>query len=186
MNPATLRRDLSHLGSFGTRGTGYEVDRLFERVDRALALDRIWPIAIVGAGNLGRALAGSGGFTSGGFRVAALVDVDPALVGTTVSGVAVAHLEDLDAIVEREQVAIGVITTPATAAQRVAAQLVAAGVRSLLNFAPALIALPPEVTVRHVDLAAELQVLTFYGARGGERAGPGADAAAAEGSLTSS
>jgi len=165
VNPATLRRDLSQLGSYGTRGSGYEVERLLGQVGRALAVDRDWPVVIVGVGNLGRALARSEGFGSGGFRVAALADVDPAVVGTEVGGVAVEPLERLEEACQREQIAIGVITTPARASQSVAERLIAAGVRSILNFAPVVLSVPSGVVVRQVDLSAELQVLTFYRSR---------------------
>jgi redox-sensing transcriptional repressor len=166
VNAATLRRDLSRLGTFGVRGSGYEVATLLAAVGRALAVDRDWPVAIVGAGNLGRALARSQGFSSGGFRVAVVLDVDPVLVGTDLGGCLVAHLDALEALVAREDIAIGVVTTPASSAQDVADRLVAAGVRSLLNFAPAIVEVPPGVWLRNVDLSAELEVLAFYGARG--------------------
>ncbi|HUZ21784.1 MAG TPA: redox-sensing transcriptional repressor Rex [Acidimicrobiales bacterium] len=165
VNAATLRRDLSHLGSYGTRGTGYDVSHLLGRVDRALALDREWPVAIVGVGNLGRALARSGNFSARGFRVAALVDVDPASVGTTVDGLLVEHLDHLAEAVRRERVEIAVVATPAGAAQDVADRLVGAGVRVILNFAPAVVQVDEGVRLRNVDLAAELQVLAFYGSR---------------------
>jgi redox-sensing transcriptional repressor len=165
VNPATLRRDLSRFGTFGTRGSGYDVGRLLDRVDGALALDRDWPVAIVGIGNLGRALARSRGFRSGGFRVAVLVDLDPSVVGTIVDGIVVEHVDRLGEACAREEVRIGVVTTPASVSQSVAERLVAAGVPSILNFAPVVLAVPDGVTVRQVDLAAELQVLAFYRSR---------------------
>jgi redox-sensing transcriptional repressor len=165
VNAATLRRDLSHLGTYGTPGTGYEVGRLLEMVDKALALGQDWPIVIAGVGNLGRALACSRGFTSGGFRVAALVDVDPLRVGTTVDGTYIAHLDQLEKLVESEGIALGVVATPASAAADVVQRLADAGVRSILNFAPAVVTARPGIVVRHVDLAAELQVLAFYASR---------------------
>jgi redox-sensing transcriptional repressor len=165
VNPATLRRDLSHLGSFGTPGTGYGVEELLDAVHRALTLSREWPILIAGAGDLGRALARSRGFTTGGFRVAALVDVDPERVGTLVNGIAVHHLDELDAVVTREEIRLGVVATPATSAADIVTRLAAAGVRSILNFAPALLTAPEQIVVRNVDLAAELQMLAFYAAR---------------------
>lgn len=165
VNPATLRRDLSHLGSYGTRGTGYEVAQLLDRVDRALAIDREWPVVIVGAGNLGRALARSGNFSARGLRVAALVDSDPAVVGDRVGELVVEHLDQLEAAIAREASAIAVLATPASAAQEVTDRLVAAGVRAILNLAPAVLQAPSRVRLGTVDLAAELQVLAFYGAR---------------------
>ena len=165
VNAATVRRDLARLGSYGTRGTGYDVGQLLDRIERELALDREWPIAVVGVGNLGRALARSGTFASRGFRVAALVDADPRLVGSVVAGVLVEHASRLAEVVRREQIAVALLATPADAAQAAAERLVAAGVRAILNFAPARLLLPADVRLRNVDLAAELQVLAFYGAR---------------------
>lgn len=165
VNAATVRRDLSWLGSYGTRGTGYDAGQLLDRVDRALALDREWPIVVVGVGNLGRALAGSGPFASRGFRVAALLDVDPRTVGTEVAGRVVEHAERLAEVVAREAISVAVIATSPEAAQGVADRLSAAGVRAILNFAPARLSVPDGVRLAYVDLAAELQVLAFYGSR---------------------
>lgn len=165
VNPATLRRDLSRLGSYGIRGAGYEVAILLDEVDKALAIDREWPVAIVGIGNLGRALARSEGFGSRGFRVAALFDVVATVVGTTIADIEVEHLEAIGAACRRERVAIGVITTPASAAQSVCDRLVDSGVHSILNFAPVVLSVPQTVVLRQVDLAAELQVLAFYRSR---------------------
>ena len=160
-----MRRDLSWLGSYGTRGTGYDVRQLLDRVERELALDRDWPIAVIGVGNLGRALAGSGTFASRGFRVAALLDVDPRIVGTSVGGVAVEHGDDLARVVRREKISVAVVATSADGAQSVAERLAKAGVRVILNFAPVRLKLNGDVRLRNVDLAAELEVLAFYGAR---------------------
>jgi redox-sensing transcriptional repressor len=165
VNAATLRRDLSHLGSLGLRGTGYDVPTLLASVRRALALDREWPIAICGAGHLGLALARSEGFNTGRFRVACLFDVDPGKVGMPVGGPVVRHLDELAVAVEQDGIAIGVIATPAAAAQDVATRLAAAGVRALVNFAPVVLQVPPGTRVRQVDLSAELEVLAHYGAR---------------------
>ena len=162
VNSAKVRKDLSHLGSYGTRGVGYDVAYLIHQIRRELGLTQHWAIAIVGIGNLGQALANYGGFAERGFRVAALVDADPARVGERIGDLEVRHVDELPAIVAELDVAIGVIATPAGAAQEVADRLVDAGVRSILNFAPAMIAVPPGVSVRKVDLAVELQILAFY------------------------
>jgi len=159
---AKVRKDLSHLGSYGTRGVGYEVEHLLNEVSRELGLTHDWPVAILGIGNLGRALANYRGLSARGFRVVALVDADPAKVGTRVGDLAVEPVEALSALVAERQVAIGVIATPAEAAQGVADRLVAAGVRAILNFAPTVVVVPPEVSLRKVDLATELQILSFY------------------------
>jgi redox-sensing transcriptional repressor len=165
VNPATLRRDLSHLGSLGLRGTGYDVPMLLASVRRALALDREWPIAICGAGHLGLALARSEGFNTGRFRVASLFDVDPDKIGEVFSGRVVRHLDELPDAVAADGIAIGVITTPRNAAQEVADRLSGAGVRALVNFAPVVLTVPTGSRVRQVDLSAELEVLAHYGAR---------------------
>jgi redox-sensing transcriptional repressor len=141
---------------------GYDVAYLIHQVRRELGLTQDWPVLIAGAGNLGHALANYRGFTARGFRVAALVDVEPALVGERVGELVVRHLDEMDQIVLAGEVAIGVICTPATAAQEVADRMVAAGIRSILNFAPAVISVPPTVTVRKVDLSIELQILAYY------------------------
>ena len=162
VNSAKLRKDLSHLGSYGTRGVGYEVAYLVYQISRELGLTQDWAVAIVGVGNLGRALANYGGFASRGFRAACLVDADPAQVGQRVGGLVVHHLDQLERLIVEHRIAIGVITTPASAAQRVADRLVAAGVRSVLNFAPTVLTVPPDVELRKVDLSTELQILAFH------------------------
>jgi redox-sensing transcriptional repressor len=162
VNAAKVRKDLSHLGTYGTPGTGYDVEYLLGQIERELGLDRDWPVVVVGMGNLGRALARSQGFSSHGFRVAALFDTDPERIGENVAGCVVRHFDELDDVATTQRLAIGVITTPATCAQDVADRLVGAGVGSILNFAPSLLTLPDHVLLRHVDLSIELQVLTFY------------------------
>jgi len=159
---AKLRKDLSHLGSYGTRGVGYDVGELVHHISSTLGLGQRWSVVLVGVGNLGQALAGYGGFDDRGFRVAALVDADPGRVGEVVAGLTVLPLQDLPRVVREQGVSIGVIATPATGAQDVCDRLVAAGVRSILNFAPAVLQVPPGVDVRRVDLSNELQILSFH------------------------
>jgi redox-sensing transcriptional repressor len=162
VNSAKVRKDLSHLGSYGTRGVGYDVAYLIHQVRRELGLTQAWPIVIAGIGNLGQALAGYRGFLRRGFRVVALVDVDPAKIGTEVDGIVIRPTEELPDIVREHRAAIGAITTPASAAQEVADAMVAAGIHSILNFAPVVLSVPARVSVRKVDLAIELQILTYY------------------------
>lgn len=162
VNAAKVRKDLSYLGSYGTRGVGYEVGYLVYQIRRELGLDHDWPVVIVGAGNLGQALAGYGGFGERGFRVAGVVDIDDGKVGSELGGVTVAPLSDLGKIVAACGVSIGVVATPPSAAQDAADLLVAAGVTSVLNFAPVMLAVPIGVTVRKVDLAVELQILSYH------------------------
>jgi redox-sensing transcriptional repressor len=162
VNSAKLRKDLSHLGSYGTRGVGYDVEYLDYQISRELGLTQDWAVVIVGVGNLGHALANYGGFASRGFRIAGLLDADRARVGEEIVGLAVRHFDDLEQLVRDELVSIGVIATPASAAQTVADRLVAAGVTSILNFAPTVLAVPDHVDVRKVDLSIELQILAFH------------------------
>jgi redox-sensing transcriptional repressor len=171
VNAATVRRDLSHLGSWGTRGTGYEVAQLLARVDRALGIDKDSPVVVIGVGSLGRALARSGNFSARGLRVAALIDVDPEIVGSEVGGILVEHVDALELAVKREDAVIAVLATPADVAQSLADRLAGAGVRAILNLAPVVLKATPGVRLGTVDLAAELQVLAFYGAQD-ERARP--------------
>jgi redox-sensing transcriptional repressor len=162
VNAAKVRKDLSYLGSYGTRGVGYEVAYLIFQIQRELGLTHDWPVVIVGAGNLGQALAGYGGFGERGFPVAAIVDVDPAKVGTVLGGVRVRAVDELPQIVTSKRINIGVVATPSVAAQDAADRLVAAGVTSILNFAPVVLSVPAGVEVRKVDLAVELQILSYY------------------------
>ncbi|WP_327067490.1 redox-sensing transcriptional repressor Rex [Kitasatospora sp. NBC_01250] len=162
VNSAKLRKDFSYLGSYGTRGVGYDVEYLVYQISRELGLTQDWPVVIVGIGNLGHALANYGGFASRGFRVAALLDADPAVVGGSAAGLPVRHMDELESIVESQQVSIGVITTPPGAAQQVCDRLVEAGVTSILNFAPTVLTVPDGVDVRKVDLSIELQILAFH------------------------
>ena len=162
VNAAKVRKDLSYLGSYGTRGVGYEVEYLVYQIRRELGLDHDWPVVIVGAGNLGQALAGYGGFNERGFPVAGIVDIDDDKVDAVVSGTRVRSLDDLPQIVGARNVSIGVIATPPGAAQDAADRLVKAGVTSILNFAPVVLSVPVGITVRKVDLAVELQILSYH------------------------
>ncbi|MGL5908395.1 MAG: redox-sensing transcriptional repressor Rex [Phycicoccus sp.] len=165
VSSAMLRKDLSHLGSYGVRGVGYDVERLASEIASVLGLTQDWPVAIVGMGNLGRALAAYRGFAERGFRVIALLDGDPRVVGDEVAGQRVRPMADLPDLVREQGLAIGVIATPDEGAQNACDTLVAAGIRSVLNFAPAVLVVPDEVVVRKVDLSTELQILAFHGQR---------------------
>lgn len=161
VRPTQLRKDLSHLGSHGVRGVGYDVARLIGELSNALGADRSWPVAVVGMGNLGRALAAHSGFATEGFHVVALFDRDPAIIGEAVGGLTVSAMSRLPAAVADLKIAIGVIATPAASAQQVADELVAAGVPAVLNFARVALVLPAGIVSRAVDLATELHVLAF-------------------------
>jgi len=162
VNSAKLRKDLSYLGSYGVRGVGYDVASLTNHIRTTLGLHENRAVALIGVGHLGQALAGYAGFASRGFRIAAVIDADPGLVGTRLRGLVVRHVEDLDEVVRSENIAIAVLAVPASAAQDVCDRLVMAGVTSILNFAPTVLNVPSHVDVRKVDLAAELQILSFH------------------------
>jgi redox-sensing transcriptional repressor len=165
VNSAKLRKDLSYLGSYGIRGVGYDVTTLIEQISRTLGLTVHRSVALIGVGNLGQALAGYAGFATRGFQIAALVDADPARIGTTIRGLKVADIADLDEIVAEHAITIGVLAVPAAVAQDVCDRLVRAGVTSILNFAAVVLSVPPHVHLRKVDLAAELQILSFHETR---------------------
>ncbi|MEE8498801.1 MAG: redox-sensing transcriptional repressor Rex [Acidimicrobiia bacterium] len=162
VNPAKVRKDLSYLGSFGVRGVGYDIEHLRFQIRIELGLEEDWPVVIVGIGNLGRALANYAGFGERGFNIVGLFDDDPAKVGKKVDGLVIEPLKNLQRSIRSKKASIGLVTTPAAAAQETAEALAAAGIRSILNFAPTVIAAPDGVDIRRVDLSTELQVLSFY------------------------
>jgi redox-sensing transcriptional repressor len=162
LTSAKVRKDLSLLGSYGTRGVGYDVAELTGEISAVLGLDVDRPVVIVGVGNLGSALASYDGFTRRGFTVAALLDADPAKAGMLVGGHRVQPADAMRRIVTENDVTIAVLATPARYAQHVAEELVEAGVTAILNFAPVHLELPDHVSVRTVDLSTELQILSFY------------------------
>lgn len=162
VNPAKLRKDLSFLGSIGTRGVGYDLTTLRERLAAVLGMSERRDVVIVGVGHLGHALAGYGGLATRGFRLVGLFDIDSDRLGERIGDLTVAPLADLASVVRSSEAPIGMIATPANAAQTVAATLIAAGVTSILNFASTVLEVPAGVDVRKVDLASELQILSFH------------------------
>jgi redox-sensing transcriptional repressor len=162
VNAPQVRKDLSHLGSYGTRGVGYDVAYLLRQINRQLGLTEDRRVAIVGAGNLGRALACYGGFPTRGFHVVAVFDVDSAKIGLQLGPAIVHPTASMVEVIHDEKVTVAVIATPASVAQSVVDAAVAAGVGSILNFAPTTVIVPPEVALRQVDLGIELQILSFY------------------------
>lgn len=162
VNAAKVRKDLSFLGTYGTRGVGYEASYLIFQISQELGLNNEWPVVIVGAGNLGQALSGHEGFGQKGFPVAGIVDVQPSKIGAVIGGVRVRHIDELAQIVTSRNVAIGVLAVPAAAAQEATDLLVKSGVTSILSFAPVVLDVPAGIAVRQVDLAVELQVLGYH------------------------
>jgi len=169
VNPPKVRKDLSYLGSYGTRGVGYDVEYLIYQISRELGLTQDWPVALVGMGNLGQALSGYKGFPERGFRIAAAFDKDTERVGEQVGNLRIEHIDDLERSLKEKGIAIAIIATPAAAAQETAERLVAAGVRSILNFAPTVLTVPDRIHLRQVDLSVELQILAFYEQRAAGR-----------------
>jgi len=162
VNPAQVRKDLSYVGAAGVRGVGYGVDQLRSLLRRELGLMQEYRVAIAGAGNLGSALSRYPGFAEWGFEVVAIFDTDPAKVGEAVAGLSIDRLADLEQVVVARGVTIGIIATPSGSAQEVANRFVAAGVKSILNFAPTVLRQSPGVEVRRVDLSTELQILAYH------------------------
>jgi redox-sensing transcriptional repressor len=162
VNSAIVRKDLSHLGALGRRGVGYDVAALVDEISTVLGLSTERAVVIVGLGNLGRALAAYDGFHRRGFRIVALLDADPAKIGTGVGDLQIESADDLEHIVADRSAQIAVLATPAQYAQDAADRLVAAGIRAILNFAPVHLDGPDHVSIRRVDLSTELQILSFY------------------------
>ena len=162
INPAQVRKDLAYFGQFGQRGVGYDVKNLDEKMREILGLNKSWRLALIGAGHLGTALLQYGGFSKAGFRVEAAFDVDPSKVGWELEGVRIWATPAIRQVVREKKIEIGVIAVPASQAQRVADDLVDAGIRAILNFAPCALSVPKSVLVRGVDLASELEHLTYF------------------------
>ncbi len=161
LTDAQVRKDLAYFGQFGYPGIGYRCSELIQAIKGILGTNQTWGVALVGVGNLGRALAGYRGFAQQGFNLLAAFDVDPAKVGDTVEGVPVYHHDQLPIVIQQHKIRLAVLAVPATMAQSVADTLVAAGVEGILNFAPVTLSLPKQVRVVGVDLAMELEQLSF-------------------------
>ncbi|WP_372697147.1 redox-sensing transcriptional repressor Rex [Arthrobacter sp. JSM 101049] len=170
VNSAILRKDLSLLGTFGTRGVGYRVEVLAESISTTLGLEHGWCVAILGAGNLGRALTGYAGFQEGGFRVGAVFDVAESVVGRRLGNLTVRPVAELAAVTSQLGLNMAILAVPGSAAQELCDLVVAAGITNILSFAPVLLQVPEGVQVRKVDMARELQILAYHAAFG---AGPG-------------
>ena len=163
LTDAQVRRDLSYFGQFGTSGRGYQIERLLGALSQILGIrNRTWHVALVGVGNLGSALLAYHGFRERGFVFKIAADLDARTIGRVVQGLRVVSAERLAERVRRQQIHIGMIAVPSEAAQRVCDQLVAGGVRAIVNFAPAMLEVPPSIRLRTVDLALELEALAFH------------------------
>ncbi|MCQ1999646.1 redox-sensing transcriptional repressor Rex [Arthrobacter zhaoxinii] len=165
VNSPKLRKDLSYLGSYGTRGVGYDVLYLSGQISAALGLTLNWRVAIVGAGNLGRALAGYPGFGSRGFEVVALLDADPMVIGQEVGWLRISPADSLEDVLAKTRANMAVLSVPAEVAQDLCDRLVECGITSILNFAPVVLQAPEDVQIRKVDMATELQILAYHAQR---------------------
>ena len=161
VSPAQVRKDLAYFGEFGIRGVGYNVKDLNRTILKILGLSEGWNIALVGIGNLGLALSTYRAFKDRGFTITCIFDNNPEKVGMIVNGIEVMHIDRIEEIIPQRKTQIGAITVPASAAQDVADKLVRAGIKAILNFAPVVLNVPPEIELRNVDLSVNLEVLTF-------------------------
>ncbi len=162
ISAAQIRKDLSHFGEFGKQGTGYSVKSLQERLRRILKLEREWGVVIIGAGNIGSAVASYSGFEHRGFRVRAVFDSAPEKIGTRIGAFEIKDVQELAAFVKAHDVQLAMIAVPAVFAQLVADQAVAAGITAILNYAPTNLNVPEQVHVEHIDPVLHLQHMTYY------------------------
>lgn len=162
VNPAQIRRDLTHFGSFGKRGVGYDIPTLVDRIQRILGSDHVHRLALVGAGNLGSAIAGYNGLRQHGFLVTAIFDNDPKRVGSSIGDIAVQPISELESTLRKQHIRIGVVAVPPGAAQEVTDRLAAAGVRIILNYTPVIVRVPAEVTLHNTDPVQELLHTLYY------------------------
>jgi redox-sensing transcriptional repressor len=161
VQPAQLRKDLSYLGEFGTRGVGYDISHLKNQLSNRIGLTKKWSIAVIGAGRLGQALIRYQEFKKHDLDIRAVFDNDPSKIGKKIENKYILDISEIKNVVEEKGIQIGIITTPAESAQLAAKLLVEAGIKAILNFTPTSIEVPGNVQVRHVDLSVELQILIF-------------------------
>ena len=162
ISSAQIRKDLSHFGEFGKQGTGYRITHLIDQLRRILKVDREWPVALIGVGDVGQALIRYNGFRDRGFRIALAFDADPAKVGQPIGDLAIHDIATLPEVVREHNVQIAMIAAPAMAAQEVAELCVKGGVRAILNYAPINLAVPDDVHVQYIDPVTHLQRMTYY------------------------
>ncbi len=160
--PAQIRKDLSYFGRFGKQGTGYDVSYLLSQIREILGLNKEWPMALVGVGRLGQAIARYPGFSAAGLRIVALFDVDPDKVGKRVEGIAIQSIEEMPAVLKARDIQIAILAVPSSTAQRLTDILVQGGAKAILNYAPVSLKTPPSIVVRSIDPVLVLQSMTFY------------------------
>jgi len=162
VTPAQIRKDLSYFGRFGKQGRGYNIRRLAQQLQQILGLDRQWSMILVGVGHLGLAILAYGGFQPQGFIVVGAFDADPYLIGRKLNGITIRSVAELGEYLKGRHVDIGIVAVPASAAPSIVETLIAGGVRSILNYAPVAMQVPPHVQIRNIDPVMALQSMTFY------------------------
>jgi redox-sensing transcriptional repressor len=162
VTPAQVRKDLAYFGEFGTRGVGYNSRELYNYIMKILGLDRSWPVAVIGAGNLGRALCHYKGFAERGFNICCVFDNDPNKIGEKLSDIPIYSLDLLKEKINTNNIKLAIVAVPATSAQEVIEELVEAGIKGIVNFAPVNVKVKDNIILRRVDLAAQLEYLTYY------------------------
>ena len=162
ISPAQIRKDLSQFGEFGKQGTGYDIPYLHEQLRGILKVDRVWDIAVIGLGDIGHAVARYQGFADRGFRVKLLFDKDPTKVGQQVGEFTIQDISNLVEVIQQSGIKVAMIAVPASEAQAVAQQLVDAGVKAILNYAPINLNLPPDIQVKYIDPLLHLQRMSYY------------------------
>jgi redox-sensing transcriptional repressor len=162
ISAAQIRKDLSQFGGFGKQGTGYNIEFLANQLEAILKLDRVWDVAVIGAGGVGKALAAYGGFHHRGFQIKLIFDNDPAKIGQTIGEFVILDSAKMKEAIREAGVKVAMITVPAKAAQEVADELVEVGIQAILNYAPVILVIPPAVKVQHIDPAVHLQRMTYY------------------------
>ena len=162
ISAAQIRKDLSQFGGFGTQGTGYKIDELIKQLKHILKLEKEWSVAVVGAGDMGHALSRYQGFKDRGFTITAVFDNNPELIGKKIGDLTVQSMENMADELKKTNTSIAMLTVPASAAQEVTDQLVKAGVKAILNYAPIIIYVPEHVVVQYIDPSIHLQRMTYY------------------------
>ncbi|MCK4726892.1 MAG: redox-sensing transcriptional repressor Rex [Anaerolineales bacterium] len=162
ISAAQIRKDLSHFGEFGKQGTGYNIDFLAEQLERILKIDRVWNMAVIGAGDIGSAVARYQGFANRGFKITLIFDNDPEKIGQRIGPFTVNNMDQIGTLIQAENIKVAMIAVPTAYAQEVADQLVSAGIKAILNYAPLNINVPPGVWVEYTDPVTHLQHMTYY------------------------
>jgi redox-sensing transcriptional repressor len=162
ISAAQIRKDLSQFGEFGKQGTGYNIEFLATKIQEILKIDRVWDVAVIGAGDIGHAIINYGGFADRGFRAVMIFDNDPKKIGTTIASMEIQEIAKMKGKIQEKNIKIAMLAVPAEHAQAVVDQLVDAGIKAILNYAPVSLSVPPDVRVQHIDPAVHLQSMTYY------------------------